>query len=86
MSDLKKIALDARELEYPKPLELAIKALRELDKESYFYMMHRKNPIPLLDLAREQNFQVLSREDAEKEWHILICKNPHINLTELLNV
>ena len=86
MSDLKKIALDARELEYPKPLELAIKALRELDKESYFYMIHRKNPIPLLDLAREQNFQVLSREDAKKEWHILICKNPHINLTELLNV
>ena len=86
MSNLKKIALDARELEHPKPLELAMKALRELDEENYFYMIHRKNPIPLLDLANEQKFQILNREDAEGDWHILICRNPHINLTELLNV
>jgi len=86
MSDLKKIALDARELEHPKPLELAMKALRELDEENYFYMIHRKNPIPLLDLANEQNFQILNREDTEGDWHILICKNPTIDLNELLSV
>lgn len=86
MSDLKKIALDARELEHPKPLELAMKALRELDEENYFYMIHRKNPIPLIDLANEQNFQILNREDTEGDWHILICKNPTIDLTELLSV
>lgn len=86
MSNLKKIALDARELEHPKPLELAMKALRELDEENYFYMIHRKNPIPLLDLANEQKFQILNREDTEGDWHILICRNPHINLTELIDV
>ena len=86
MSDLKKIALDARELEHPKPLELAMKALRELDEENYFYMIHRKNPIPLLDLASEQNFQVLNREDTEGDWHILICRNSTIDLNELLSV
>jgi len=46
-------------LEYPKPLELAMKALRELNEEDYFYMIHRKNPIPLIDLASEQNYQVI---------------------------
>jgi hypothetical protein len=86
MSDLRKIALDARELEHPKPLELAMKALRELDDKNYFYMIHRKNPIPLLDLANEQNFQLLNREDAQGDWHILICKNSDIDLTELLCV
>ncbi len=86
MSNLHKITLDARELEHPKPLELAIKALRELDEENYFYMIHRKNPIPLLDLAIEQHFQVSSKKDEQGDWHILICKNQNIQLGELFSV
>jgi len=84
MPNLKKITLDARELEHPKPLELAMKALRELDEESYFYMVHRKNPIPLIDMASEQNLQVLNREDGDGNWHILICRSSNINLSELI--
>jgi TusA-related sulfurtransferase len=86
MSNLKEITLDARELEHPKPLELAMKALRELNKENYFYMIHRKKPIPLLDLAREQNLQLLNKEDSQGDWHILICKNPNVDLSEFLRV
>lgn len=86
MSNLKKIALDARELEHPKPLELAMKALQELDEESYFYMHHRKNPIPLLDLANEHGFSVLSQEDEMAVWHILISKDPSVDLSEYLDV
>jgi len=84
MTNLKKIMLDARDLEHPKPLELAIKALRELDDNTYFYMIHRKNPIPLLDLASEQNFQTFNKEDVDGNWHILICKSSSINLSELV--
>jgi hypothetical protein len=84
MTDLKKIALDARDLEHPRPLELAMKALRDLDNENYFYMIHRKNPIPLLDLASEQNFQVFNKEDKNGDWHILICKIHDIDLSEFL--
>ena len=84
MSNITKIALDARDLEHPKPLELAMKALRDLDEENYFYMIHRKNPIPLLDLASEQNFQVLNKEDDNGDWHILICKTHDIDLSEFL--
>ncbi len=86
MSELKKIALDARELEHPKPLEEAIKALRILEDESYFYMLHRKNPIPLIDLANEQGFCTLSKEDSSGNWHILIAKNSDIVLEDLLSV
>jgi TusA-related sulfurtransferase len=85
MTDLKKIALDARELEHPKPLELAMKALRELNENNYFYMIHRKNPIPLLDLASEQNFQVLNIEDSNGNWHILISKTDNIDLNALIS-
>ncbi len=84
MNDLEKIALDARDLEHPKPLELSIKALRTLNDRNYFYMIHRKNPIPLLDLAREQNFQSCIKEDSEGNWHILIAKNPNISLDPLV--
>ena len=86
MPNLTKIALDAREMEHPKHLEQAIHALRELDDSNYFYMVHRKNPIPLIDLASEQHFQTLSKEDSNGVWHILICTNPDINLNELLDV
>jgi len=84
MSNITKISLDARELEHPKPLELAMKALRELDDENYFYMIHRKNPIPLLDMASEQQFQTFNREDSNGDWHILIAKTSSINLSELI--
>jgi len=82
MTDLKKIALDARKLEHPRPLELAMKALRELNDENYFYMVHRKNPIPLLDLASEQKFQVFNKEDENGDWHILISRTHDIDLSE----
>jgi hypothetical protein len=80
-----KIILDARDLEHPKPLEEATKILRELDMDSYLYMFHRKNPIPLLDLAQEHGFQTHSKE-IDNSWHIIISKNPDINLQELLDV
>jgi len=86
MSKLKKIALDARELEHPKPLEHAIRLLHQLNDENYLYMLHRKNPIPLIDMAQEQGFTILSREEPSGEWHILICKNPAISLKDLLRV
>ena len=86
MPTLHKIELDARELEHPIPLERAMKALHELDETNYFYMIHRKNPIPLIDLAAEQHFQTLSQEDSQGDWHILITKNSDTNLSELVRV
>ncbi|SFV53693.1 hypothetical protein MNB_SV-6-53 [hydrothermal vent metagenome] len=81
---MKKIFLDARELEHPKPLEEAIVALRELDDDSYFYMIHRKNPIPLLSLAEGQGLNLLSHEESDGLWHIIISKNNQLDLNSLI--
>jgi len=86
MSQPKKIFLDARELEHPLPLERAIGALRDMQANSYLYMVHRKNPIPLIDLASEQGFRVLSKEDNNNTWHILISKDTSANLEALCDV
>ena len=77
--------LDARSLEHPEPLELAIEALKSLDKNSYFYMLHRKEPIPLLALASEHNLNFISHQDENSQWHILISQNQDINLQDLIN-
>ena len=81
-----KIVLDARELEHPQPLEQAVAILSQMDHESYLFMIHRKNPIPLLEMAKQRNYPTLSIQKEENLWHILISKNPNINLKELADV
>ena len=81
-----KIALDAREMEHPIPLQLAMKHLKEMPTDTYLYMIHRKQPIPLIEIAKEKGFTYLSHQDLNETWHILISKHPNINLKELLDV
>lgn len=83
---MRKIAFDARGLEHPKPLEEAVALLQKMDEKSYLYMRHRKNPLPLLQLAQEHGFTSLSHEHAPGEWHILITKADSVDLKELLDV
>jgi len=81
-----KIPLDARELEHPIPLQLAIGYLQKMSQEEYLYMLHRKRPVPLIELAKEKGFICLVEKDKQEVWHILISKNQEINLEELMDV
>jgi len=87
MHALEKHCLDARELAHPKPLKEAMKILRKLNHTNYLHMIHRKNPVPLLDLAKEQNFFNYSKEVQADEWHIIIsCTTPQVDIAELIRV
>ena len=81
---MREFFLDARELEHPLPLELAIDSLKQLDENSYFYMLHRKEPIPLLALASEHNLNFISKYGKDENWHILISPNKEISLDKLI--
>jgi len=83
---MEKILLDARELEYPKPLQISIEYLSEMKSNEYLYMLNRKNPIPLLEIAKGRGFQYLSHQDSNEIWHIIITKNKSIELKGLLDV
>ena len=83
---MRKIVLDSRDLEHPKPLEKAIDILRHIDKDSYLYMLNRKNPIPLISLAEQHGFAIHSDQIHDDEWHILITKDKNIELDNLLEV
>ena len=76
--------LDARALEHPEPLKRAIDILKNLDSKSYCYMIHRKEPIPLLALANEHKLNTVSRYGEDENWHILISPNSEVNLEEYI--
>jgi len=81
-----KILLDAREMEYPIPLQLAMAHLKEMDNSTYLYMINFKKPIPLIEMIKEKGFAHHTYQDTNGVWHILIAKNNNINLEELLDV
>ena len=83
---MRRIGLDTRELEHPEPLEMAMKILQTLEENTYLYMLHRKKPLPLIDLAKENNLSVYTHEDKQKDWHILISKNSSEDLSQYLDV
>ncbi len=72
-------------MEYPIPLQLALSHLKDMKEDEYLYMIHRKNPIPLIEIAKDKKFSYLT-QSYNDIWHILICKNPNYNLKELLDV
>ncbi len=78
--------LDARELEHPAPLERSIDILKQLDNSSYLYMLHRKEPIPLLALAQEHNLNCISELREDNNWHILISPNHDIKLEKFIKL
>ena len=79
-----KFFLDARSLEHPEPLEKAISILRDLKSDGYLYMLHRKQPLPLIALAKEHSLTHLAFRDERDEWHILITPARNVNLENLL--
>lgn len=71
---------------HPEPLERGIEALRELDTQSYIYMLNRKNPIPLINLAQQHGYHTLSHEAKPEQWHIIISQAEESSLQAYLDV
>jgi len=51
------IVLDCRELEAPEPLNLAVETLPKLDGTNYIKMLHRLEPMMLLNILKENNYE-----------------------------
>jgi len=50
------IILDCRELEAPEPLNLAVSNLSKLDDNNYIKMIHRLEPMMLLNILKENHY------------------------------
>ena len=62
-------------MEHPEPLTKSVAHLQSMNQETYLYMINQKNPIPLLEIAKNNGFQTLSHKDNKGIWHILFSKN-----------
>ena len=51
----------------------------------FLYMVHRKNPIPLIEIAKEKKYSYLVKNHNDT-WHILISKESGIDLEDLVDV
>jgi uncharacterized protein (DUF2249 family) len=83
---MRKIGLDTRELAHPEPFAMAVKILHQLNEDTYLYMLNKKNPVPLLDLAHEYGYRTLSQNTHNGDWEIIITPNNDIVLKDLLGV
>ena len=63
-----------------------MKILDSLGNDDYLYMLHHKKPIPLIDFAKELNYQVIYTKDDKEQWHILISRNSDINLNDFISL
>ncbi len=51
------IVLDCRGLEAPEPLNFVVGTLPKLDGTNYIKMLHRLEPMMLLNILKENNYQ-----------------------------
>lgn len=65
------ILLDTRELEAPEPLELVMKNLSKLDKDTYIKMLHRMEPRLLYNHLLNNNF-IYDVQKVNEDFHIFI--------------
>lgn len=79
----KVIALDVRHLEHPLPLEQAVDAFKVLSSGELLHMINNKNPLPLFEIIQKQSGFFRSFEDEEGIWHILLTRDPMIDLNQI---
>ena len=72
-------------MEHPEPLTKSVEHLQSMGEDAYLYMLNRKKPMPLLELAKNNGFHVFTHEDKTGIWHILISKN-HSDLSAFIDV
>jgi len=69
---VKEIIIDVSELEAPQPFEEVLKRLKGLRPGEYIHMLHRKQPLPLLQILEENGYASIMREGQNRPWEIII--------------
>jgi len=76
------ILIDARELEHPIPLEMAVDAFKTLKNSDIIHFIHRREPLPLFEIITKNGGFYLSVQNSDGVWHILITRDPNLDLEQ----
>ena len=74
------ILIDARELEHPVPLEMAVDAFKNLLGSEVIHFINRREPLPLFEILSKNGGFYFSRQNSEGVWHIHITRDPNLDL------
>ena len=77
------IEIDAREMEHPLPLEMTVQAFKNLKDSEVIHLIHKREPLPLFEIISKNGGFYHSSQSSDKVWHILIARDPRMNLKEL---
>ena len=71
---VREILINASEMEAPQPFEEVLKRLKTLQPDQYIHMLHRKQPLPLVQLLEQNGYVVSMREGQTIPWEIFIWR------------
>ncbi len=68
----REIVVDVSDLEAPQPFEVVLKQLKILGPGEYIHMLHRKQPLPLLQVLEENGYAAVMHKGDSRPWEIFI--------------
>ena len=69
---VREVVIDVSELEAPQPFEEVLRQIKRLRPGEYIHMLHRKQPLPLLQLLEENGYVAVMRKGDKRPWEIYI--------------
>ncbi|MBE9525935.1 MAG: DUF2249 domain-containing protein [Proteobacteria bacterium] len=82
---VQEILIDVSEDEAPKPFEIILAQLARLKKGEYIRMLHRKQPLPLLQMLDENGFSFRMFSGTQTPWEIIIWSKQDLLTHEFCN-
>lgn len=64
--------IDVSELDAPEPFEAALQLVSQLKKGEYIRMLHRKQPLPLIEILSKQGYECHVKPGHKTQWEIII--------------
>jgi hypothetical protein len=78
----KELLIDVSEDEAPKPFEEVTKLLTTMADGEYVRVLHRKKPIPLIQLLQENGFECKIIPGQSTTWEIIIWKKLDLTVND----
>ena len=66
------LLIDVSDEEAPKPFELVLGRIEHLKQGEYIRMLHRKQPLPLIQMLEENGYECKMSPGQQTKWEIII--------------
>ena len=71
---LKELLINVSEEEPPKPFDDVTELIDQMKAGEYIRMLHRKKPLPLIQLLHDNGFECKIKQGQSTAWEIIIWK------------